>query len=185
MIHEDGLTASVDATVMDRMAKVKGSIFELKALCEDYRLQICGGMMGALDIFNMAICPSLLANCGMWTNVNKETIKKLDVIQNLFVKVLLRLPSSTVLPSYRAETSLLGMKWRIWEEKLLLVKAIKMLEDDVLAKEVFKQQLEMDWPGLTREAREICQAIGLPDVCTVKVTKHDIQEAVFYDHYND
>ena len=46
MLHEDGLTASVDATVMDRMAKVKGSIFELKALCEDYRLQICGGMMG-------------------------------------------------------------------------------------------------------------------------------------------
>ena len=27
MLHEDGLTTSVDATVMDRMAKIKGSIF--------------------------------------------------------------------------------------------------------------------------------------------------------------
>ena len=65
------------------------------------------------------------------------------------------------------------------------MKAIKMLEDDVLAKEVFNQQLEMNWPGLTKEAREICEAIGPPDVCTVEVTKQDIKEAVFYDHYND
>ena len=42
----------------------------------------------------------------------------------------------------------------------------------------------MNWPGLTREAREICEAIGLPDVCTVEVTKHHIKEAVFYDHYD-
>ena len=77
------------------------------------------------------------------------------------------------------------MKWRIWEEKLLLVKAIKMLEDDMLAKEVFKQQLEMNWPGLTREDREICEAIRLPDVCTVEITKNNIKEAVFYNHYNE
>ena len=71
---------------------------------EDYRLQVCGGMMGAIDIFNMAICPSLLANCATWMNLNKDTIKKLYAIQKLFLKVVLRLPSSTVLPSYRAET---------------------------------------------------------------------------------
>ena len=142
-------------------------------------------MMGALEIFNMAICPSLLANCGTWVNISKETIKKLDSLQNLFVKVLLKLPSSTVLPSYRAETSLLGFKWRIWEEKLFLVNAIKLLEDDMLAKEVYKQQLEMSWPGLTREARDICKTLGLPDICSEEVTKSEIQEAVFYDHYKE
>ena len=47
------------------------------------------------------------------------------------MKALLKLPSSNVLPSYRAET-FLGLKWQIWEEKLLLVNAIKMLEDDSL-----------------------------------------------------
>ena len=61
----------------------EGLILELKALCKDYRLQICGRMMGAIDIFNIAICPSLLANCGPWVNISKETIKKLDSIQNL------------------------------------------------------------------------------------------------------
>ena len=147
MIHEDGLMASVDATVNDRVAKVRGSIFELKALCEDFRLQICGGMMGAIDILNMAIFPSLLANCGTWVNISKETVKKLDALQNLFGKVLLRLPSSTVLPAYRAETGLRVMLWRIWEEKLLVMKAIKEMDDKELAKEVFKQQTEMDWPA--------------------------------------
>ena len=77
------------------------------------------------------------------------------------------------------------MKWRIWEQKLLLVKAIRQLEDNVLAKEVFDQQLEMGWPGLNKEATEICESIGLPDVCRKDVSKQAIQEAVFYDHYKE
>ena len=139
--------------------------------------------MGAIDIFNMAICPSLLANCGTWVNISKETVKKLDALQHLFVKVLLRLPSSTVLPAYRAETGLRGMLWRIWEEKLLVVKAIKQMDDKELAKEVFKQQMDMDWPGLSQEASVICKTIGLPDICKEEVQKEEIQEAIFYHHY--
>ena len=37
---------------------------------------------------------------------------------------------------------------------MLLVKAIRQLEDNVLAKEVFEQQLEMGWPGLAKEASQ-------------------------------
>ena len=92
------------------------------------------------------------------------------------MKVLLKLTSSTVLPLYRAETSLTGMKWRIWEQKLLLVKAIRQLEDNVLAKEVFNQQLEMGWPGLAREATKICQEIGLQDICRKDISKKNIQD---------
>lgn len=90
IIDEQGLEESVDAT---GEGKVKGSILELKAVCKDFQLQICGGMMGALDIFNMAICPDLLANCGSWINVGEITIKRLYSLQNKFVKVLLKLPS--------------------------------------------------------------------------------------------
>ena len=61
----------------------EGLILELKALCEDYRLQIWWRMMGAIDIFNISICPSLLANWGPRVNISKETFKKLDSIQNL------------------------------------------------------------------------------------------------------
>ena len=77
------------------------------------------------------------------------------------------------------------MKWRIWEQKLLLVKAIRQLEDNVLAKEVFNQQLEMGWPGLAREATKICQEIGLQDICRKDISKKNIQEAVFFNHYRE
>ena len=43
----------------------------------------------------------------------------------------------------------------------------------------------MDWPGLNIEATEICESIGLPDVCRKNVSKQEIQEAVFYDKYEE
>ena len=105
----------------------------LHSLCEDYRMQICGGMVGAINLFEACIVPRLLANSGVWTDISSSVIKKLDATPNLFLQALLRLPSSTVLPSYRAETGLLGMKWRVWESKLLLAAAIMEQEGDVLA----------------------------------------------------
>ena len=185
ILHSDGLEASVEATVDERIAKIKGSIFELKALCEDFRMQICGGMRGAIDIFEACICTKLLANCGVWTKISEQAVKKLDAIQNLFVQVLLRLPSSTPLPAYRAETAMLGMKWRVWEAKLLLVEAIRGQEGDVLCREIFEQQLEMGWPGLAQEVTKISKELGLPNVCMTDVNIEDIKEAIRINHHDD
>ena len=185
VLHENGLAASVDATVDLRVSRVRGAIFEIKALCEDYRMQICGGMVGAINLFEACIVPRLLANSGVWVEIASSTIKKLDATQNLFVQALLRLPSSTVLPSYRAETCLLGFKWRIWEQKLLLAEAILEQEDSVLARQVMEQQLEMDWPGLGQEVATICQEVGLPNICKEQLGKKRIKEAIFYHHMKD
>ena len=51
-LSEGGLAASVEATIKARESKVKGAIYELKALCEDHRMQVVGGVLGALDIYN-------------------------------------------------------------------------------------------------------------------------------------
>ena len=182
IIDEQGLEESVDAT---GEGKVKGSILELKAVCKDFQVQICGGMIGALDIFNMAICPALLANCGSWINVGETTIKRLYSLQNTFVKVLLKLPSSIALPALRSETGLMGMKWRISLKNLRLVISIRNLEDNYLAKKVFKEQEAMDWPGLLTQTRSICKEIGIPDVTNKEVSPKEIKEAVFYHHYKE
>ena len=100
----------------------------------------------------------------------------------MFVKVLLRLPSSTPLPAYRAETGLLGMKWCLWESKLQLVSAIREVDNSTLAKQVFQQQLDMKYEGLTTQVTVICRAIGIPDVCYEYVSKADIKEAIINDH---
>ena len=51
VLHESGLAASASATVDLRVSRVRGAIFEIKALCEDYRMQICGGMVGAISLY--------------------------------------------------------------------------------------------------------------------------------------
>ena len=96
----------------------------------------------------------------------------------MFVHSILCLPHSTPKPSLRAVCGLLGIKWRIWTKKIMLILAIRGLEEGDLAREVFEVQLQMDWPGLAREVTHICQEVGLPDVCRVAVTKREVKEAI-------
>ena len=41
----------------------------------------------------------------------------------------------------------------------------------------------MGWPGLAREATQICSKIGFPDIITNKITKAEIKEAIFWSNY--
>ena len=150
-LSEGGLAASVEATIRAREAKVIGAIYELKALCEDYRMQVVGGVLGAIDIYNTCIVPSLLNNCSVWVDIKEKEVKKLDSIQNMFVKTLLHLPDSTPSLALRAITGMQGMQWLIWEQKLLLILAIRRLEVHTLASQIFDQQLKEGLPGLTEE----------------------------------
>ena len=40
----------------------------------------------------------------------------------------------------------------------------------------------MNWEGITREAREACSRIGLPDVTKKYISREDIKEAIMYDN---
>ena len=95
ILCSEGLRASVEASIKERAGKVKGSIYELRALTEDFRMQVVGGMRAAIDIYESCIVSSLLSNCGTWTEINKKEIKLLDEHQDTFVRALLQLPLST------------------------------------------------------------------------------------------
>ena len=183
-LSEGGLAASVEATIKARESKVKGAIYELKALCEDHRMQVVGGVLGALDIYNTCIVPSLLNNCSVWVDIQEKAVKQLDALQNMFVKTLLHLPDSTPSLALRAITGMRGMQWLIWEQKLLLILAIRRLEEHTLARQIFDQQLEEGLPGLTEEASRICKEIRIPDVCKEDVSKDDIL-AILNHHHAD
>ena len=59
----DGLASSVEATIRDsRMGKIIAATHEIKAIMDDYRMQAIGVMMGAWDLWNLAVIPSLLNN---------------------------------------------------------------------------------------------------------------------------
>ena len=51
---------------------MKSMIFETAAIMGDYHMHSMGGMAGAWDIWEMAIIPKLMANCGSWVAISKN-----------------------------------------------------------------------------------------------------------------
>ena len=84
----------------------------------------------------------------------------------------------------RAETGSLKMKKRIQKQKLMLAKKISK-EKKSLAGAIYAEQVEMGWPGLAKEAVEICKEIGLRNLNEKEVTKKEIEEAIFYSNYKE
>ena len=88
----------------DREAKVKGAFYEAVVIVEDWRTQVIGGFMSALDLFVLAILPTLLYNCETWVGINKETEERVENLQLFYLRLALRVPQSTPKLALRSET---------------------------------------------------------------------------------
>ena len=75
-------------------------------------------------------------------------------------------------------------KHRIWLEKLCAVARIFHREKDKenYARDILKEQLEQRWKGLTSEVAEICQMVGLPNVCYEYINREKVEEAMVNHH---
>ena len=152
------------ATIKERKGRVTASIFEIKAILEDIRMGAVGGMKGGLQLWEMAVIPMLLNNADMWTDISNEAEVELDKLQNLFLTVLFAVPRSTPKPILNWDTATLEMSQRIKLRKLKLVLHLKSLSNDSLAKQIYNEQIQNEWPGLTKEAKQICREWLVKDV---------------------
>ena len=57
-----GLADSVETTVRKRKRLVTMSIFETRAVVDDCRSEVCGGLAAGLDTWELAVLPMLLYN---------------------------------------------------------------------------------------------------------------------------
>ena len=128
-----GFRSSTETSIGERVGKVKGSIYKLRALVEDFWMQVVGSMMAAIDLYESCILSSLFTNSGTWTEITDKKIKLLDDIQDTFCRALLQVPLCTPRASLRAAFGLVGMKYRVMESKILLIKAIRTKEEGQLA----------------------------------------------------
>ena len=80
---------------------------------------------------------------------------------------------------------MLGMKWRIWLHKIMMIVKIKGKDDGTLCKQIYKEEKLQGWPGLSSEVSTICRDIGIPDVNQEYVPKSTIKEAICNHHYAD
>ena len=129
--------------------------------------------------------PSLLSGAGTWLGGCTTAVELCNDVQNFFWRVMLGVLESCPKIALQCETKMIGMKWRVWQEKILLLLRIKSHDADVLCRKVYDEGVKNGWPGLWKEVTQICEEIGIPDVNYVKVSKHDIKKAIFENHYND
>ena len=147
-ISARGLEDSVAQTVSAREGKVRGAGLEIAAIVEDWRSAAAGGMETALLLWEACCVPSLLHGAGTWVNISKTTIKKLNQIQQWFLRLVLRVGPGAPLAALAWDTGIVDMELRVWKEKLLLILHLRSLEEDTLAGWIYREQAKNSWPGL-------------------------------------
>ena len=159
-----GLAASVTATVAKRKGIVLQKIFEIKAVIDDCRSHVTGGIVTGLDIWEMAVIPFLLNNCDSWTGVADTTITELDNLQKLFYRVLLQVPTGCPIPMLYWDCGGLLMKNRIIKKKMLFLHHIATLSPDSIAYQVYCVQKRLELPGLVQECHEFLVKFQITDI---------------------
>ena len=124
------------ATAKERIGRIKGAALEIRSIIEEFQMQMMGGMMAAWELWEKALIPSLLNGSGTWICEGKKTVNLCDDLQNFFWRVMLCVPESCPKVALRCETGMIGMKWRIWQEKILLLIRIKSHGLDALCHQV-------------------------------------------------
>ena len=178
IFHQSGLAESVVATIKDRVAKVKAACFEAAAIVDDWRSQCVGGFLCALDLWELAILPTLLYNAATWVEIPKQAEEILENLQLFYVRLILRVPQGAPKIALRSETGLLSMKLRVYKMKCMLIFHIRGLEVTSMARMVYDEQCRQKWPGLAEEVRNICLALGIDDANDTIMTKEAYKKVV-------
>ena len=164
-ICDKGLPESVHKTVLKRKGQAIACIMEVRAILNDCRSGVIGGITSGLEIWELGIVPFLLYNCDTWVEMKKSTLKELDEIQYLFYRALLSTPRTCPIPILLWDTGGIMMEHRIAMKKLLFYHHIKHLEKRSLASMIADIQEKLSFPGLMQE-------------CVNLMSKYNIKENV-------
>ena len=105
-------------------------------------------------------------------------MEMLEELQLLYVRLVLQVPRSTPKESLRSETGLLSMRLRVEMEKVMMILHVRHMPNDCLAKKIYDEQLEYDWPGLVKESRDICRKLEIEDVNETPMMKKGYKKAI-------
>ena len=166
-----GLADSVAKTVEAREGKIKGACLEIATIVNDWRSSVVGGMETALLLWEACCIPSLLHGAGTWTEMSRETERRLDSLQQWFLRLVLQVGQGTPLPSLYWDFTCLDMGLRVDREKLMLALHCRRLGEGALAGQVYAEQKAQGWPGLADEVRQICHKLDIESCDVTSVSK--------------
>ena len=128
-ICSEGLAKSVEETVTKRYGRALKAITEIKSVVEDFRANLLGGLNLGLQIWESALLPSLIHNSDTWFSMNTSTLQKLENLQNIFLRNLFAVPTSTPINVLHWDSGCLTIKNRILLNKMLLLYPLVKLEE--------------------------------------------------------
>ena len=100
----------------------------------------------------------------------------------MFWRVMLEVPDSCPKIALRSETRMIGMKYRVWQAKLLFPKRIKRQSQTTLSRQILEEQQSKKWPGLSAEVTVICPELGIPDINNHDAPAAHIKKAILHQH---
>ena len=151
---------------------------EIMNIVKDYRAQRAGGFMTGLILWESCCIPNLIYNSACWVGMGKKEEAALSECQDFFLRLLLGTGPGAPKVALRADSATLSMPLRVKQQKVMMVKHIRELEDDSLAKLVYQEQVRNNWPGLAAEAAEICKELYIEDVNETKKGKQEFSKEV-------
>ena len=169
-LHSGGLGKSAETTINKRFGVCLNEVLELKSVLEDFRMHSLGGIKAGMEIFNLTILPKLIYNSDTWVELNDKSIKRLENLQNIFLRCLLSVPISTPAAALNWDSGFLAVEYRVSKKKLMLIHHLVNMDNDALASEVFQIQREHSLPGLVHEGRELCELFCLPNIIDDKIS---------------
>ena len=159
-----GLRDSVAATIEKRKPCVSRAIYETRAIVDDCRSGIVGGLDAAFQIWELAVLPMLLFNAECWQDIASNEVKILENLQFTFLRCILGVGSGCPLPMLISETGMLLMECRILKKKLLFLHHVTTLPPDSLANEILAVQKSLGLPELYTECHSFLSTHGLTNV---------------------
>ena len=167
MLNGNGLSASIASTISERHGRIYSSILEIKTILEDYRANTAGGMTAGIMLWEMGILPSLLNNSETWTNLNEECLKKLNDLQNMFLRMLFNTAITAPKVALFWDSGICPIEQQIEQRKLLFLHHLITLPVDSLANQFYREQRENKFPGLVTECRDLIVKYDLPDITMI------------------
>ena len=110
--------------------------------------------------------------------ITSTTEKRLNSLQNLFVRLILRVGPGSPVSAIMWDTSLLDMQLRVWREKLMMIIHIRSFDAEAIASQIYQEQKDKNWPGLAEETRVISEALKIEDCNTTMLGKQKYRELV-------
>ena len=105
-------------------------------------MKAVGGTLAGLEIWELSFIPSILSNAETWVDIDENSIKILNNLQNMMFRYLLNTPRSTPKPFLLWELGSLSMENRIIKQKLNFFHHLVNLPDSSLAKEMVNVQIK-------------------------------------------